>query len=113
MANDPILDGILADIADAMPEAGDAVTLVSAGESCTALFDDGELDVRDSLGEMAPVMETVVRYRDGAITRPVAGTTITIQYRAEKEEDDATYQVRKAHKDPGNPGMIRVVLSPT
>lgn len=112
MANDPILDAILADIADAMPESGDAVTLQAGTASCQALFDDGELVGTDTAGQLAQEIQTVVRYREGAITRPAAEDTVTIQFAGAKGADDATYRVRESRRDPDNPGMIRVVLAP-
>jgi hypothetical protein len=111
MANDPTLDGILADIADAMPESGDSVTLRSGAESCQALYDDGEQVVADTMGQFAQEIQTVVRYRDGAITRPVKDATVMIRYADAKDVADESYRVREARRDPGNPGMIRVVLA--
>ena len=113
MANAPILDAILAEIADAMPESGDAVTLRVGAASCQALFDDGELIGTDSAGQLAQEIQTVVRYREGAITRPAAEDTVTIQYPSAKGAEDVTYRVRESRRDPDNPGMIRVVLAPT
>ena len=106
MANDPVLDAILADIADAMPESGDSVTLRSGAESCPALFDDGELIGSDTMSQFAQEIQTVVRYRDGAITKPVADALVTVEYQDAKDEDPATYRVREVRKDPANPGML-------
>jgi hypothetical protein len=113
MANDPALDAMLADLATAMPESADSVTLVSGTESCGALFDDGELIGTDTMGQFAQEIQTVVRYRDGAITRPVKDGTVTVRYPSAKDADDTDYRVREARRDPDNPGMIRVLLAPT
>lgn len=113
MASDPMLDAILADIADAMPESGDSVTLWSGGESCQALFDDGEIIGADTMSQFAQEIQTVVRYREGAITRPAAEATVRVQYPSAKDAEDVSYRVRESRRDPDNPGMIRVVLAPT
>lgn len=113
MATDPTLEAILADLAQAMPEAGDSVTLRSGAESCQALFDDSEILGTDTMSQFAQEMQTVVRYREGALTRPAAEATVTIQFARAKEADDVQYRVRETRRDPDNPGMIRMVLAPT
>lgn len=113
MATDPVLDAIMSDLAAGMPEAADVVTFRAGGETCSALFDDGELVATDTLGQFAQEIQTVVRYRDGNITRPVADATVTVVFRSEKDRVDADYLVREVRRDPDNPGMIRVVLAPT
>ena len=110
MPRDSILDGILADIRDAMPEAGDSVTILVGAESCPALFDDGEIVDVDSSGRGIQTTETVVRYRTDAITRPLVGALLVVTWPA-SDHDAASYYVREVRSDPANPGMIRVLLA--
>lgn len=108
MATDPELDAILADLAGIT--AADSVTLVSGSASCAALFDDGEVIASDPNGGELQTDETVVRYREGAITKPAVGGSVTVQWGTATGRADATFLVREARKDPGNPGMIRLSL---
>jgi hypothetical protein len=112
MARDPRLDALLADIADAMPEFGDSVTLLAGAESCQALYDDGEVIGSDASGREVQSMETVVRYREDAITRPAVNDAVTVRWPADDRTDES-FLVREARRDPGNPGMIRVALTRT
>lgn len=111
MANDPELESILADLAQLSP--ADSVTLSSGSSSCRALYDDGEMVIRDGMGESIQSMETVIRYREGAITRPAVGATVTVQWGTASGNDDQAFLVDEARKDPDNPNMIRLLVRRT
>ena len=104
---DPHLDRMLGFLASRLPEA-DALVFRSGTESCTGLFDDGEVFATDTNEGQVQTTDTVIRYREGAITLPAVDAAVTVQ---KGTSAAVTYYVREALKDPANPGMIRVVLS--
>jgi hypothetical protein len=111
MGIDADLDWILDDISALIP--AEPVTLLAGSGSCRGLFDDGESIGKDGFGQDVQTLETIVRYREGAITRPTVGSTVTLQWAAASGNPDQTFLVDEARKDPGNPGVIRLLLRRT
>lgn len=85
-----------------------SVTVTAGGEATRGLLDDGEdVQIDPSTGQRAQLMGTVVRIREGAITRPAALSTVTVTL----GDVDTVYQVNEVRKDLNNPGMLILVLA--
>ena len=88
----------------------EAVPVTVGVDEVTGLFDDGEIITNDISGQEVQSTETVVRVIATDLTeRPAIGTPVTVRLETGRE----IYQVREVRKDPGNQGMLRIVLTRT
>ena len=104
--SDPYLDAMLDRLEGFNP--AEVVLLTSNGKTVKALYDDGDLPDSDSFGQRVLLGGIGLRYRDGAITTPADGATVTAT--GGQLTGTVTFTVRESRRDPQNPGMRLLVV---
>lgn len=109
---DKLLDHMLAFLRRPELASGEAVVVWSGSESVDGLRDDEEVLIPDGLGNQVQETQTVLRVREGSITKPATDATVTAVHTDDAGTATTTsYKVRDVRKDPQQPGMWRLQVA--